>query len=224
MLLSSSGVRVYIDGFNLYFAMKDQHWRKYYWLDVYALSVKLLQMAKSQGFIDSAQQIDSVRYFTSRIPAVGHSKDKATRQNTYLEALEAYNREISANLTISYGAYQLKPHICEHCKRRISLPVEKMTDVNLATDLLADAFFDKYQTAIVISGDSDLTAPVQAIKDLFENKNTIVAVPPDRWSSHLAQAADRYLMIRERQLQQCQLPDEVRRKDRGPVKRPRLWR
>lgn len=33
----------YIDGFNLYFGLKQKGWRKYYWLDLAALSRSLLK-------------------------------------------------------------------------------------------------------------------------------------------------------------------------------------
>lgn len=39
---------------------------------------------------------------------------------------------------------------------------EKMTDVNIAVELLGDAQDDAFDTAIIISGDSDLTPPVRA--------------------------------------------------------------
>ncbi len=48
----------YIDGFNLYHGMKERRWRRFYWLDVWALTEKLLP----PGHILSA-----VRYYTARI-------------------------------------------------------------------------------------------------------------------------------------------------------------
>ena len=34
-------VAVYIDGFNLYYGLKDMGWRKYFWLDVQAFATLL---------------------------------------------------------------------------------------------------------------------------------------------------------------------------------------
>lgn len=39
-----------------------------------------------------------------------------------------------------------------------------MTDVNIAIQLLGDAFDDKFDVALVISGDSDLTTPVRRVR------------------------------------------------------------
>ena len=35
-----------------------------------------------------------------------------------------------------------------------------MTDVNIATQMMIDAFQDKYNMAMLISGDSDLVPPI----------------------------------------------------------------
>ncbi len=223
MVPIESRVRVYIDGFNLYFSMKENNWRKYYWLDLWNLSIKILQKGKSQGYIPHGSEIDSVRYFTSRIGETGRQRAKATRQTSYLEAIEAYCRQIKANLTISYGKYQIKPHICEHCNRASRQPIEKMTDVNISTDLLVDAFYDKYDIGVLISGDSDLTSPIKSITGLLDNKSIIVALPPGRWSQELTSAADRFLKLEERHLRQCQLPREIIRHDGYKITRPDLW-
>ena len=42
-----------------------------------------------------------------------------------------------------------------------------MTDVNISVELLADAFQNKFDTALLVSGDSDLTGPIKKIKELF---------------------------------------------------------
>ena len=45
-----------------------------------------------------------------------------------------------------------------------------MTDVNIAVEMLADAFHNEYDTAILISADSDLSAPIKKVKSLFPQK------------------------------------------------------
>jgi hypothetical protein len=42
-----------------------------------------------------------------------------------------------------------------------------MTDVNIATQILIDAFQDKYDMTMLISGDSDLVPPIRTIHELF---------------------------------------------------------
>ena len=42
---------------------------------------------------------------------------------------------------------------------------EKESDVNIATHLVLDAYENKYDCAVLISNDTDLKAPLEAIKD-----------------------------------------------------------
>ncbi|CAN5791830.1 hypothetical protein BH23ACT11_BH23ACT11_16460 [soil metagenome] len=51
-------VVAYIDGFNLYFGLKDRGWKRFYWLDVALLAENLLK---------GNQQLEEVRYFSARI-------------------------------------------------------------------------------------------------------------------------------------------------------------
>ena len=64
-----------------------------------------------------------------------------------------------------------------------------MTDVNIATELLTDAFQDRFDTAMLISGDSDLTSPIRTVRQVFPEKRVVVAFPPERQSVELAKAA-----------------------------------
>ncbi len=59
----------YIDGFNLYFGMKDKGWRRYYWLNLQKLCKNLLK---------SNQKLITTKYFTARIT---DPPDKQKRQS-----------------------------------------------------------------------------------------------------------------------------------------------
>jgi uncharacterized LabA/DUF88 family protein len=67
-------------------------------------------------------------------------------------------------------------------KKKKETPSE-MTDVNIATELLMDAFNDRFDLALVISGDSDLVPPILALKQKFTGKRVVVR--PRRWSKNL---------------------------------------
>ncbi len=136
-------VMVYVDGFNLYFGMRSKSWRKYYWLDLIALATSLLK---------PGQNLQGVHYFTSRIRSNGRNVGDMQRQTTYLEALGTL-----PTLKIHFGHYLEKPRKCRSCGAQWMDYEEKMTDVNIAVQLLADAFDDQFDTVLLISGDSDLT-------------------------------------------------------------------
>ncbi len=71
-------VIAYVDGFNLYFGMREKRWRRYYWLNVQVLARKLLK---------ADQQLVFVKYFTSLVSGTPRDPHKRKRQGSYLDAL-----------------------------------------------------------------------------------------------------------------------------------------
>ena len=99
-----------------------------------------------------------------------------------------------------------------------------MTDVNIAVQLLSDAQDDVFDTAIVISADSDLTSPVQAVRTRYSDKNIVVAFPPNRHSNTLSNSASGFLRIGRKRLSEGQFPDRVTKADGYVLTRPSNWR
>jgi len=203
-------VMVYVDGFNLYFGLKSKGWRRFYWLDLRRLAENLLQ---------ADQRLVGVRYFTARISARPGNPDKPKRQATFLEALETL-----PDLNIHYGHYLAKQRNCFKCGAAWETHEEKMTDVNIAVELLGDAQDDRFDTAIIISGDSDLTTPVQAVRQRYPEKRVIVAVPPDRNSVQLRKAATAAFRIGRKKFKDSQFPEQVTKRDGFVLRRPPEWR
>ena len=208
--MSAQRVAVYIDGFNLYYGLRSKGWRRYYWLD-------LRQMAKS--LLRSGQELVMVRYFTTRVSPEPQDPGKATRQNAFLEALETLQ-----DLYIHYGKYIPKDQTCLNCGATWQTYQEKMTDVNIAVEMLCDVHNQAFDTAIVVSGDSDLTGPVTAVRSRYPNKQVIVAFPPDRVSKDLCQVATASFVIGRKKLADSQLPDRVTRSNGYILTRPPSWR
>lgn len=205
---ASSPIRVisYIDGFNLYFGLKESRYERYLWLNLFRLSLELLK---------PGQQLRRVNYFTSRISS---PEDKRKRQSNYLEALGT-----QANLVIFEGHYLDKPRECFGCQRTWTDHEEKMTDVNIATQLLLDAFDDKFDTALILSADSDLVPPVRAIRQRFPAKRVIAAFPPSRFSIDLRNACHAAFTIGRANLAASVFPDEVTKPDGYVLRRPPSW-
>lgn len=196
----------YIDGFNLYFGLRSKYGRKYIWLNIEELSERLLK---------PQQEIIEIKYFTARIT---HNQNKSRRQNLYLDALETLSK-----VSIFYGQYLINEHECPHCLHKEKIPTEKMTDVNIATHLLVDAFTDKYDVAILVSADSDLVGPIEQIKRLFPQKKVVIAFPPDRDSFKLKSVAHAYFRIGKKKFQQSQFPNIVISKNGYRLQRPTTW-
>ena len=202
-------VAVYIDGFNLYYGLKSKGWRRYYWLDLRRMAENLLR---------PGQELAMVRYFTTRISPAPQDPSKAVRQNTFLEALSTLQ-----DLHIHYGKYIPKSYTCLNCGNTWQTYEEKMTDVNIAVELLSDVHNDAFDTAIILSGDSDLTGPVTAVRSRYANKQAIVVFPPDRVSQQLRQVATASFVLGRKKLHDSQLPERVISSDGHVLERPPSW-
>ncbi len=198
---------VYIDGFNLYFGLKDKGWRRYLWLNLYKLSLNLIK---------KNQNLCAVKYFTSR---VRKPPEKSKRQTLFIEVLES-----TGKIQIFYGHYLINSIECRNCGHIFPKPNEKMTDVNIAVEMLCDAFKDKYDSALLISADSDLSGPIKKIKSLFPEKKIIIAFPPARFSFSLQQLAHASFMIGRKKLKISQFPDEITKKDGYILTKPEKWK
>lgn len=200
----------YTDGFNLYFGLKHKGWKRYYWLDLTALSVDLLR---------PGQTLVASHYFTARLCTAGNNQADIRRQNDYLEALKT-----RPNFNVHYGHYLKKTRQCRKCHSQWPDYEEKMTDVNIAVQLLADAFDDRFDTALIISADSDLTTPVQFVQQRFPKKRIIVAQPPGRNSVQLAKTATAAFTISQTKIRQNQLPFMVTSESGAELRRPETWK
>jgi uncharacterized LabA/DUF88 family protein len=200
-------VIAYIDGFNLYFGLKSKGWRRYYWLDIQMLAQNLLK---------SNQRLLLTKYFTARIAG---PPDKEKRQSTYIEALGTLSM-----FQIFYGKYQLTPRQCSQCGFQDEVPNEKMTDVNIAVEILKDAYQDQFDVALLISADSDLVPPVKTVRELFPNKRVIVASPPGRYSIGLAKSSSKSFVISRRNIAKSLLPEEIKKADGYILRCPPLWK
>jgi uncharacterized LabA/DUF88 family protein len=199
-------VIVYIDGFNLYFGMREAGFDNCRWLDVEALA---------QNLLNDNQELIAVKYFTSR---VSHNPDKQKRQSTYLDAL--YTKGVK----IIYGNYQDGKEECRRCNHIWLTAKEKMTDVNIATSIIIDAFQDKYDMAMLISGDSDLVPPIRAVHEHFKDKRVFIAFPPKRNNSSMTLVARGSLTIGRKKLLDSQLENEIEDKKGFKLKKPMEWK
>jgi hypothetical protein len=108
--------------------LKSSGWERYLWLNVQGLASKLLK---------PDQTLAHTKYFTARVSSPA---DRVKRQSSYLDTLQTLS-----DFSILYGRYQLNPFRCRHCGHVRSIPNEKMTDVNIAVELMQDAFHDGFR-------------------------------------------------------------------------------
>jgi uncharacterized LabA/DUF88 family protein len=99
-----------------------------------------------------------------------------------------------------------------------------MTDVNIAIELMSDAFQDEFEVALLVSADSDLVGPVQAVQRLFSQKRIVVAFPPGRFSSALKDVANAYTFVSRSVLSKSVFPSQIIKSDGFVLQRPSEWR
>src|SRR5258706_12911595 len=150
---------VYIGGFNLYYgAVRGT---PYKWLD----------LSKRCNLLLAKHSIFKIRYFTARIKSRPHDPDAPTRQQVYLRALNTI-----PNLTIHLGQFLTHPVWMPDATStsnppkmlRVLKTEEKGSDVNLATYLLLDGFQNAYDTAVLVTNDSDLLEPLRVVRNVLE--------------------------------------------------------
>jgi len=201
-------VIAYFDGYNLYHGIRDKGWNRFLWLDLPRLA---------GSFLLDYQDLILTKYFTARISS---PESKRKRQSDYLEALEAH---CGASLGMYYGRYQSEPWTCSSCGKTVAVPHEKKTDVNIAVELMTDAFRDEFDTALLVSADSDLVPPILAIKRLFPEKRIVIAFPPARWCVELKNEAHVCIPIGRAKLSASQLPEVVTKIGGQQLLRPSKW-
>ena len=86
---------------------------------------------------------------------------------------------------------------------------EKGSDVNLATHLLNDAWQGLFDTAMVVSNDTDLVTPIRMVT--VEREKQVFVACPGRWqiAPQLRAAATNVRHIRASLLKAAQLPDTI---------------
>ena len=206
----------YIDGLNLYYgALRRRPALK--WLNPLAMVEKLLPQ----------EDIQLVRYFSALTIRTPSDPDAPARQAVYLRALRTI-----PSLTIHEGRMAVRtktgvvlPKSTPPQIATLEVFEEKRTDVNIASHLLLDAFEGRYDTAIVVSNDSDLATPIEMVASTLNKR--VITVNPDsdqKLSRELSAAATRSLRtINPTVLRDCQFPDEMTDLQ-GTIRRHRSYR
>ena len=203
-------VIAYVDGFNLYYGLKEKGWKHCYWLNLKSLIESLLL---------PGQILSRLKYFTAMVRPTPIDPDKNRRQAVYLDALASLD-----GFEIIKGHYLSKVSRCLRCGAEWESFEEKMTDVNIATELFRDAYRNQYDVALLISADSDLCRPIASVRRDFPDKRIVVVFPPGRSSKQLRECASAFFTIGRKKLLDARFPDQVTTRGGYLVHRPASWR
>ena len=97
---------------------------------------------------------------------------------------------------------------------------EKGSDVNLSAHLLNDAWKEMFDTAVVISNDTDLVTPIRMVTT--ERKKPVFVICPGRWqiAPKLKNVASRVRHIHPAMLKAAQFPDRL---PNSKISKPTAW-
>lgn len=235
----------YIDGFNLYYGLKEFHKRGY--------SCKWLDLNKLCEFYNHNNSLTKIKYFTANVKPRIDDLKQPLRQQIYFRALETL-----PNIEIIKGGFQQKiikaPLVEEYSNdlgqiarqkiwvstfvRELKLPLanflnknkyqyalihkseEKGSDVNLATNLLNDAHLKLFDKAIVISNDSDLAEAIKIVKNQL--KLQIMILNPHKKNCAFLKGIAPMKIIRAIALTSSQFPTKLTDKN-GNFSKPQDW-
>jgi uncharacterized LabA/DUF88 family protein len=190
---------VYIDGFNLYHAIDDLREPHLKWVDLWALSEKLLR---------GDQQLVAVKYFTAYAtwrPA------SYRRHERYVAALEEHG------VTPVIGRFKRKTVKCHaRCRQTYITHEEKETDVNIGVHLIADALRDRFDRALVVSADTDLNSAVALAGHEAPTKRIDLVAPPNRLGRNSAALFE----VTKGRVRSSLLPAQITRADGKVITRP----
>lgn len=208
---------VYVDGFNLYYSLKKENAK---WLDLNKLCERLL----------TENDIVAIKYFTARVKSRVGDLDIHVRQNIYLEALKTNPKiEVIFGHFLTNNVWMVKASdegksLDKIKKVQVIKTEEKGSDVNLASYLLLDGFKNRYDTAAVITNDSDLKLPISMIKNEL-GKTIGVICPHEKPSRELSnpKVASFFKTIKGSTLLECQLPEKIQVGERF-IHKPKAWK
>jgi hypothetical protein len=172
---------------------------------------KWLDLEKFFSLLRPADDILQIRYFTALI-----SGPTRPNQETFLAALATLPR-VEGIL----GRFKTKQIKCRYAQcasppqpaRFFQQEEEKRTEVNIAIHMLDDAYRNRCDQFVLVSGDSDLAPLVTMIRDRLPSKRILVYVPaqvPERgWAVELRTAAHKSRILPLNLLPRCQFPTKI---------------
>jgi uncharacterized LabA/DUF88 family protein len=230
-LLFMANLIVYIDGFNFYYgAVKRTPFK---WVNIRALMEDLF----------SSHVITEIKYFTAKVKPRSVDNGQPIRQLLYWRALKT-----TANFSIIEGSfltnkknlpllgsekYPIRAKICQWLcpdlkfnregilMARVLKTEEKGSDVNIAAHLINDAHTNRFDEAILVSGDSDLCQALRIVTHDIGKRVTVVN-PQFRVSRELKSIASNYRHIHQSELRRNQFP-KILNDAKGLFNKPREW-
>lgn len=162
----------------------------------------------------STDVLVDVLYFTA---LTKHSDEKRSRQNLFLNVCDNFD------VKIVLGEFKRAQRWCNNCETYYKDWQGKLTDVNIASNLIKLAVQDKYEKALIICGDYDIVPAVRTVKELFPAKVIEMVIPLNGRADQSKPYFDRSHQLSTLQLDSCILPERFTLRSGKQAIRPQMW-
>ena len=161
--MTSERAIAFVDGFNLYHAIDGLNRPHLKWIDLRALA---------HSFLRDGQVLIAVKYYTAYATWLPGAY---ARHREYVAALKA------SGVHVLLSEFRDRPSECYRCGHRWIGHEEKQTDVQMAVDIVADCLENRFDLALVITADSDLTPAISRVRT-SPGKRLLMIAPPGRFN------------------------------------------
>ena len=169
-------VTIYIDGSNLYHALRNVIGRVD--VDFGRLAAKLV----------GKRRLVRIYYYNAPVDQTREAQRYGTQQK-FFQALRSIDY---CEVILGRLVYRNWPH---------EPPYEKGIDIKIATDMLVHGHRGSYDVAVLVSGDTDFADAIQAVKDLGLHVEVALFSPVG--SRRLREVADRIIPVTSEYLSDC---------------------
>ncbi len=195
---------LYIDGFNLYHSVNDLAEPFLKWCNFWRLGETIIPQV--------SERLVKVVFCTAYYPG---DFGKKVRHERFIKALAAVGVE-----TI-LGHFSTEPADCRSCGRKWHKPTEKASDIHLALTIYDDAINNVYDTAYLLTSDTDQAATARFIKERQSSKKIVSVSPPGReHSQHILSHTTHKIALNKDSIERCLFRNVVFDSNRTAVLRP----
>jgi len=205
-----------IDGFNLYHSLidanQDLRGKTTKWLDIKSLCSNYL------AGIGNKSKLERIYYFSALAEHLQSTDPgKVQRHLKYIECLK------STGIMVELGRFKPRSVWCDKCNSQLIRHEEKETDVAISIKLFEVFMNDECETAVIVTGDTDLAPAMRSVKRLFPGKTVCSLFPYKRKNYELSMIVHQSFKIKKERYIQNQFPDPVILKDGRRISKPASW-
>lgn len=209
-----------VDGFNVYHSLRQIEaltGSRVKWLDLRALLQRHLSQVRA-AHAGERVEIGRIYYFSALAKHLTTvDRGIVDRHCAYIAALE------HAEIEVVLAHFKAKDVKCPHCKQQFRRYEEKETDVAIALKLIEVFARDDCDTAVLVSGDTDLLPAMRTARRLFPHKKVGVAFPFNRHTAQMQQEADYSFHLRQKEVERAQFASTLTLPDGAVIQRPVAW-